>query len=142
VSTLTGAPKTVTVAYVPFDPSVAIWDSGQWWAPFTDVYLMVTLILGLILLGVAIYERGIRRYWVPKNPDAGVAARRVLIGLGIVLAVAGFGWMAAGYASPASWCIPPDPNALTAFVAAIGTALLVTGLHYRRVAGSRTPGQR
>ena len=142
VSTLTGAPKAVTVAYVPFDPSVAIWNSGQWWSPFTDVYLMVTFILGLILLGVAIYERRIRRYWMPKNPDAGVAGHRVLIGLGIVLAVAGFGWVAAGYASPASWYVPPDPNALAAFVAAIGTGLLVTGLHYRRVAGAHAPGPR
>jgi hypothetical protein len=136
VSTLTGAPKTVTVAYVPFDPSVAIWNSGEWWSPFTDVYLMVTFVLGLILLGVAVYERSIRHYWVAKNPDAGVAGRRLLIGLGIVLAVAGFAWVVAGYASPASWYIPPDPNVLAAFVAAIGTALLVTGLHYRTVAGA------
>ncbi|GAB3800035.1 hypothetical protein GCM10028798_13940 [Humibacter antri] len=135
VSTLTNAPKVATVSYVPFDPSVAIWNSGDWWSSFTDVYLMVTVILGLVLLCVAIYQRRIRHYWVAKNPDAGAAGHRVLIGAGMLLAVVGFAWLAAGYLSPASWFIPPDPNVIAAFIAAIGTALLATGLHYRRAGG-------
>ncbi|MGN6128677.1 MAG: hypothetical protein ACTHON_19140 [Humibacter sp.] len=134
VSTLTNAPKAVRVSYVPFEPSTALWNSGEWWASFTDVYLMVTLILGIMLFCVAIYQRRIRDYWVPKNPGAGVAGRRALIWVGILVAIAGYGWMLSGYLSPASWFIPPEPNAIAAFIAAVGTGLLGAGLHYRGVA--------
>jgi len=138
VSTLTGAPKTVTVSYVPFDPSTAIWNDGNWWQPLTDVYLMVCVILGLILFCVAIYERSIRSYWKPRAAAAGASAHRVLIWLGVVGLVAGGIWLLSGYLAPASWFIPPNPNVIAAFITAIGAALLATGLHYRAPAsGSR-----
>ncbi|WP_243062371.1 hypothetical protein [Humibacter sp. RRB41] len=134
VSTLTDAPETVPVSYVPFSPSSAIWNGGEWWFVFRDVYLMVVLILGLILVVVAIYQWRIRGSWRPSSPEAGMRMHRLLIWLGVIVAVAGFAWLISGYAEPASWFIPPDPNALAAFVAAIGVALLVTGLHYRKAA--------
>ncbi len=134
VGSLTGTPKSVTVSYVPFDPSVAVWNDGVWWSWFSDVYLMVVLLLGLLLFGVAFYQRHIRGYWTPTG--AGATTYRIQIAAGIVVALGGFGWLIAAYLSPAAWLIPPEPNAIAAFIAAIGTALLVTGLHYRRAGGA------
>lgn len=132
VGTLHGAPKTVTVSYVPFAPSAAIWNSGQWWAAFFDTYLMIGLILGGILFAVAIYQYRIRSYWTPRAAQAGKEQHRRLIGIGAVVAALSALWLLSGYLTPASWFIPPTPNLIAAFFLAIGTALLVTGLHYRR----------
>lgn len=131
VNTLTDAPTSVAISYVPFDPSVAAWNGGGWWTPFSDVYLMVVLILGLILLSVAVYQRRIRDYWNPTAQPSPSAVRRML-GIGVVGVVAGGAWLIAGYAAPASWFIPPNPNAIAAVITAFGMALLVSGARHRR----------
>ena len=131
VGTLTGAPTTVTVSYVPFTPQAAIWNSGQWWQGFFDTYLMVTLILGLILFCVAIYQWRIRGYWRESPVCLRPGEYRQLIGYGVAAIAGGGLWLLSGYASPVSWYLPPDPNVLAAFVAAMGVALLTSGLHHR-----------
>ncbi|QDZ15014.1 hypothetical protein [Humibacter ginsenosidimutans] len=142
VTTLTDAPTTVSVSYVPFDPSTALWNTNPWWQSFSNVYLMVTLILGIILLCVAVYQWRIRGYWKPSSAGAGPSSRRLPIWLGIAGIVIGGAWLVSGYLAPASWYIPPDPNAAAAFILAIGVALLTSGLHRSRAGSAGTTGAR
>ena len=133
IGTMTGAPKAVTVSYVAFDPSTAMWNTGEWWAPFFDTYLMVTLILGLILFGVAIYQLRIRRYWDARTRAVATGAWFPwLVGLGILAVLVGGLWLLSGYITPASWFLPPDPNLIAAFIAALGAGMLASAPGARR----------
>ncbi|QDZ15019.1 hypothetical protein [Humibacter ginsenosidimutans] len=107
ITTKVHAPTTVTVSYLPMDPSVSIWTSGEWWQGFFDTYLMVTLILGLILLGAAMYQSRIGRYWSPRFPASNAARSTLFIVIGVVLAAAGVAWAVSGYLLPGGAVIPP-----------------------------------
>lgn len=142
ITTKVHAPTTVTVSYLPMDPSVSIWTSGEWWQGFFDTYLMVTLILGLILLGAAMYQSRIGRYWSPRFPASNAARSTLFIVIGVVLAAAGVAWAVSGYLLPGGAVIPPEPNVLAALVGAFGVGMLTAGMYYRRIRGGSSARRR
>lgn len=136
ITTKVDAPTTVTVSYLPLDPSVAMWFTGQWWQGLFDTYLMVTLILGLILLCVAPYQSRSGRYWASKSPESGIARSRLLIVVGLVFVAVGVAWALSGYLRVGGLLIAPHANVLAAIVGATGVGMLRAGLYYRRLGAS------
>jgi len=133
VSTMTDAPKTILVSYVPFDPATAMWQSGLWWGAFFDTYEMVVLILGIILFCTAVYQWRIRRYWKGPGRLAAYSNYRLHVIAGIIGIVGGGAWLISGYVPAASWFIPPAPNAIAITIIAFGVALLVSGIVNRHL---------
>ncbi|MHA7985467.1 hypothetical protein ACX9R5_06630 [Rathayibacter sp. CAU 1779] len=130
LDTLTGAPKTVTVSYLPTSPSQALWNAADRSSTYgITPYLVIVDLVALILLAVAIYQLCIIRNRVPRSSVVVRSWSRQRVGWGVLFLAGGGIWLATGYLSPVSWYLPPAPNLAAVLLVAFGVALIVAGVH-------------